>query len=254
MVSLSNHKRSSFDRLRMNVAFLAAAFLLTGAAIPSATSKEKQREFSEDKRLMVEEIARRGISDKRVLSAMEAVPRHLFVPLKVQKLAYMDAPLPIGSNQTLSQPYIVALMSDLAEIQEGEKALEIGTGSGYQAAVLSELTGKVFSVEGRPELAAQAQHRLQAMGYTTIQLRTGDGTLGWPEEAPFDAILVTDAPEQVPQPLVDQLAEGGVLVMPLGPRGGYQQLICMRRKGGKIEQETLTTVSFVPLLRKKETE
>ena len=199
--------------------------------------------------MVLHQVERRGVTDPRVLDALRAVPRHLFVPLKLQRMAYMDGPLPIGGGQTISQPYIVGLMTQLAEVQPGDKVLEVGTGSGYQAAVLAELTDRVFSIEIIPELAEQARHRLKAMGYTQVQVRTGDGWLGWPEEAPFDAILVTAAPEEIPQPLADQLAEGGVLVMPLGPSGGYQQLICARKKGGKLEQETVTSVSFVPLVR-----
>ncbi len=203
------------------------------------------------KEMVAEQVRRRGVTDKRVLKAMETVPRELFVPRQVRNMALMDAPLPIGGGQTISQPYIVGLMTQLAEVGPEDKVLEIGTGSGYQAAVLAELTDKVFTLEILPELAAQAENRLKSLGYDQIRLRTGDGTAGWPEEAPFDAILVTAAPEKVPQPLTDQLAEGGVLVMPLGPRSGYQELICIRKKEGKLEQETVTSVSFVPLIRGK---
>jgi len=204
------------------------------------------------KEMVAEQVRRRGVTDKRVLKAMETVPRELFVPRQVRNMALMDAPLPIGGGQTISQPYIVGLMTQLAEVGPEDKVLEIGTGSGYQAAVLAELTDKVFTIEILPELAAQAANRLKSLGYDQIRLRTGDGTAGWPEEAPFDAILVTAAPENVPQPLTDQLAEGGVLVMPLGPRSGYQELICIRKKEGKLKQETVTSVSFVPLIRGKE--
>ena len=204
------------------------------------------------KEMVAEQVRRRGVTDKRVLKAMEMVPRELFVPRQVRNMALMDAPLPIGGGQTISQPYIVGLMTQLAEVGPEDKVLEIGTGSGYQAAVLAELTDKVFTLEILPELAAQAENRLKSLGYDQIRLRTGDGTAGWPEEAPFDAILVTAAPEKVPQPLTDQLAEGGVLVMPLGPRSGYQELICIRKKEGKLKQETVTSVSFVPLIRGKE--
>ena len=243
-MSLSNYERAMV---------LVSIFLLAGAGSRAPRMTEEQKEMEEERREMVlHQIQRRGITNKRVLEAMQAVPRHLFVPLKLQGMATMDGPLPIGGGQTISQPYIVALMTDLAEVSDGEKVLEIGTGSGYQAAVLSELTDKVFSIEIVPELAEQARHRLKAMGYADVQVRTGDGWLGWPEEQPFDAILVTAAPEEVPKPLTDQLAEGGVLVMPLGPHGGYQQLVCIRKKEGKLEQETVTAVSFVPLIRGKE--
>ena len=243
-MSLSNHERAML---------LVITFLLAGAGNRPPASSEEQKEFERERQDMVfHQIQRRGIMDKRVLSAMAAVPRHLFVPLKLQQMAYMDGPLPIGYQQTISQPYIVALMTELAEVGDGEKVLEIGTGSGYQAAVLAELTDKVFTVEILPELSAQAEHRLKAMGYTQVRTRIGDGYLGWPEEAPFDAILVTAAPKEVPQPLTDQLAEGGVLVMPLGPSSGYQQLICVRKTEGKLKRETVTAVSFVPLIRGKE--
>lgn len=228
---------------------LAMAILLSGAGIrPHWT--EEERGFLEDRQEMVtHQIERRGVTDRRVLKAMRAVPRHLFVPIELQRMAAMDSPLPIGGGQTISQPYIVGLMTQLAEVGEGEKVLEIGTGSGYQAAVLAELTDQVFTIEILPELAAQAANRLRSLGYDQIRLRTGDGYAGWPEEAPFDAILVTAAPEKVPQPLTDQLAEGGVLVIPLGPRGGYQHLIRIRKTEGKLEQETVTAVSFVPMVR-----
>ncbi|MDO8730784.1 MAG: protein-L-isoaspartate(D-aspartate) O-methyltransferase [Candidatus Omnitrophota bacterium] len=231
---------------------LAMALLLSGAGNrPRLTEEEKER--MEDRKEMVEEqVRQRGVTDLRVLKAMETVPRELFVPRQMRNMAFMDGPLPIGGGQTISQPYVVGLMTQLAEVGPEDKVLEIGTGSGYQAAVLAELTDKVFSIEILPELAAQAANRLKSLGYDQIRLRTGDGYAGWPEEAPFDAILVTAAPESVPQPLTDQLAEGGVLVMPLGPRAGYQELICIRKKEGKLERETITSVSFVPLIRGKE--
>ena len=230
---------------------LAMALLLSGAGNRPHGSEEEKGFMEDQEEMVTRQIELRGVTDPRVLKAMRAVPRHLFVPLKLQRMAYMDGPLPIGGGQTISQPYIVGLMTQLAEVGPEDKVLEIGTGSGYQAAVLAELTDKVFTIEILPELAAQAANRLKSLGYDQIRLRTGDGYLGWPEEAPFDAILVTAAPESVPQPLTDQLAEGGVLVMPLGPRAGYQELICIRKKGGTLERETVTSVSFVPLIRGK---
>jgi len=224
---------------------------LTGAGNRPQISPE-EKEFAEQRREMVAvEIKRHGVTDKRVLAAMRAVPRHLFVPRELQQMAYTDTPLPIGQGQTISQPYVVALMTELAEITPGEKVLEIGTGSGYQAAVLSELTDEVFTIEILPKLAAQAQRRLQAMGYTQVRVRAGDGELGWPEEAPFDAILVTAAPEQVPEALIGQLAEGGVLVIPVGERG-YQRLRRLRKKNGKItEKDEAIPVSFVPMVHER---
>ena len=228
---------------------LAAVFLLTGAGIRPPSPAEEEKEFERQRKEMVaDQIRRRGVEDERVLAAMQEVPRHLFVPREMQQMAYMDTPLPIGQGQTISQPYVVAVMTELAQIRPGEKVLEIGTGSGYQAAVLAGLTDKVFTVEVLPSLAAGAENRLKTMGYTQVHVRAGDGALGWPEEAPFDAILVTAAPEQVPQPLLDQLAEGGVLVAPVGPAGGYQRLRRIRKTGGKIEEEENIPVSFVPMV------
>ena len=232
--------------VRRNAGLLAMTLLLTGAGIRQPTLSEQEKAFAQERREMVaDQIQRRGVADKRVLEAMRAVPRHLFVPRDLQRMAAMDTPLPIGQGRTISQPYLVALMTEMAEISPGEKVLEVGTGSGYQAAVLSELTDKVFTLEILPDLAAGAQRRLQAMGFRQIQVRTGDGTLGWPEEAPFDAILVTAAPEEVPQPLLDQLAEGGVLVAPVGSAGA-QHLRRFRKTGGEIKEEETIPVSFVP--------
>ena len=234
--------------MRGILAAAAAVLLLTGAGNRPRISPEEKMFAEERKEMVTDQILRRGVTDKRVLEAMRAVPRHLFVSRELQNMAYMDTPLPIGEGQTISQPYIVALMTEMAEISPGEKVLEIGTGSGYQAAVLTEMTDQVFTIEILPRLAAQAERRLQAMGYTQVHVRTGDGYLGWPEEAPFDAILVTAAPEEVPEALLAQLAEGGVLVAPIGERG-LQQLRRIRKKEGKItEDEEQIPVSFVPMV------
>lgn len=198
-----------------------------------------------------EQIQARGVRDRRVLAAMRKVPRHRFVSREFQNMASMDTPLPIGQAQTISQPYIVALMTELAEVAPGEKVLEVGTGSGYQAAVLAELTSRVYTIEILPALAARAKATLEALGYTQVQTRVGDGYLGWPEAAPFDAILVTAAPEHVPEPLVDQLAEGGILVIPVGPKGGAQELQRFRKKNGALVAEKLIPVSFVPLIHER---
>jgi len=197
---------------------------------------------------MVEsQIARRGIADARVLQAMREVPRHRFVPQHLLASAYADSALPIGEGQTISQPYIVALMTEALDLQGEEHVLEIGTGSGYQAAVLSRLVKTVYTVERHSPLAQQAGTLLEELGYSNVQLRIGDGTSGWPEEAPFQAIIITAAAPEVPQPLVDQLAEGGHLVAPVGP-AGLQKLVLVRKKGTRSTSRQLAPVAFVPLI------
>ena len=194
----------------------------------------------------------RDITDERVLAAMGRVPRHEFVPVEFLAQAYEDHPLPIGYGQTISQPYIVALMTQLVNPQPGKKVLEIGTGSGYQAAVLAELTDQVYSIEIIPELAGRAEATLKRLGYDKIVVKQADGYWGWAEQAPFDAILVTAAPDHVPQPLVNQLADGGIMVIPVGPPGGYQSLWILERHGEKITATNWGGVSFVPLTRSSE--
>ncbi len=190
----------------------------------------------------------RGIKDERVLAVMEKVPRHAFVPDDYISQAYADHPLPIGYGQTISQPYIVALMTELLELQAGDKVLEIGTGSGYQAAVLAELVDEVWTIEIIPELAEQAADRFASSGYDNIHVRTDDGYYGWPEQAPFDAIIVTAAPDHIPQPLLQQLTDNGRLVVPVGPPGGYQTLWQLVREGEDVKAFNLGGVRFVPLV------
>jgi protein-L-isoaspartate(D-aspartate) O-methyltransferase len=183
-----------------------------------------------------------------VAAAMASVPRHEFVPREVRELAYANRPLPIGFGQTISQPYIVALMTELAAVGPGDVVLEIGTGSGYQAAVLARVAGRVYSVEIVPELAQQARETLARLGYANVEVRTGDGYHGWPEHAPFDAIVVTAAPEDVPTPLLEQLRPGGRLVVPVGPRDRTQSLkLLHKRADGTIVAEDILPVGFVPL-------
>jgi len=182
-----------------------------------------------------------------VLDAMLTVPRHEFVPEEFLEQAYADHPLPIGYGQTISQPYIVALMTELLEIEPGDKVLEIGTGSGYQAAILAQLTDQVYSVEIIEELATQAEARLQRLGYTQVHVLNADGYYGWEEYAPFDAIIVTCAPDHVPQPLVKQLKDGGRMVIPVGPPGGYQSLWLIVRQGEDVKMTNEGGVAFVPL-------
>jgi protein-L-isoaspartate(D-aspartate) O-methyltransferase len=205
--------------------------------------------FQREREMMVEDtIQARGVQNPGVLRAMRTVPRHLFVPEDYQKQAYEDHPLPIGYGQTISQPYMVAWMTELLELKPGEKVLEIGTGSGYQAAVLAELGDlQVYSIEIVPELAASAEQRLLDSGYTQVKVRQGDGYYGWSEQAPFDAIVVTAAPDHLPSPLVGQLVEGGRLVIPIGPTGGFQTLWKFVKNGSDLKAYSLGSVIFVPL-------
>ncbi len=191
-------------------------------------------------------IEARGVRDPRVLAAMRRVPRHELVPAALRDRAYEDSPLPIGFDQTISQPYIVAVMTEAAQVAPGERVLEVGTGSGYQAAVLAELGADVYSIEIVEPLAKRTHGLLARLGYDRLHLRIGDGYRGWPEAAPFDAIVVTAAPDRVPQPLIDQLAEGGRLVIPVG-RAGDQQLRVITRGPDGTTTETLFDVRFVPM-------
>lgn len=193
------------------------------------------------------QIRGRGIRDEDVLRALESVPRDEFVPEEYLDEAYADGPLPIGYGQTISQPYIVAVMTELLQLDPRARVLEIGTGSGFQTAVLAELAAQVYSVEQVPQLHAQAQQRLAALGYRNVALQCGDGYLGWPAHAPYDAILVTCAPDHVPAPLIEQLGNEGRLVLPVGPVGGAQQLVLVTRRGEHIQQWQLMAVAFVPL-------
>ena len=188
----------------------------------------------------------RDITNARVLTAMGKVPRHEFVPERLRAQAYQDRPLPIGHGQTISQPYIVAFMTEQLEPRPADRVLEIGTGSGYQAAVLAELVSQVYTIEIIEDLAKRAATDLQRLGYTNVQVRAGDGYKGWPEAAPFDAIIVTCAPEKVPQPLIDQLKDGGRMIIPVGP-GWDQELVLLRKHGNRLEQRAVLPVRFVPM-------
>ncbi|WP_157231757.1 protein-L-isoaspartate(D-aspartate) O-methyltransferase [Cecembia lonarensis] len=206
--------------------------------------------FKSQRALMVEtQLVQRGIKDKAVLDAMRKVPRHLLVPEKIRDYAYDDRPLPIGEGQTISQPYIVAFMTELIQPTKNMRVLEIGTGSGYQAAVLAEIVKEVYTIEIFEGLGKRAEQDLNALGYTNIHLHIGDGYKGWPEAAPFDAIIVTAAPENIPQPLIDQLAEGGIMVIPVGEEGKVQQLILGEKTKGKFKTRYISSVRFVPFLR-----
>ena len=220
----------------------------SGTHLPDACLSSQDDPFLDQRLAMVENtIQRRGVQDPLVLKAMRCTHRHEFVLPEYLERAYNDHPLPIGYGQTISQPYIVAWMTELIELQPGEVVLEIGTGSGYQAAVLAELGGlEVYSIEIVPELAASAAERLEKLGYPDIHLKQADGYYGWSEEMRFDAILVTAAPNHVPPPLADQLAEGGRMVIPIGPQGSYQTLWKFVMQEGELTAYSLGMVAFVP--------
>jgi len=203
------------------------------------------RSIGQRQALVASHIESRGVRDPRVLAAMRHVPRHEFVPEQWKHLAYRDQPLPIGYDQTISQPYIVALMSESLVLQGDEIILEVGTGSGYQAAVLCELAAQVYTIEIVPQLAQRAEDVLRSLGYDNVHVRAGDGYHGWPEHAPFDAIMLTAAPELVPEPLLSQLKPGGRLVLPVG--NDTQHLVRMTRNADGFSSDTLATVRFVPM-------
>lgn len=199
---------------------------------------------------MVEsQIILRGIKDKKVIEAMLKVERHLFVPQDLRDFAYEDRPLPIGEGQTISQPYIVALMTEVLNLKPTDKVLEIGTGSGYQAAILAEIAKEVYTIEIIESLGKRAEKLLKELGYKNIKVKIGDGYLGWEEFSPFDCIIVTCAPDHIPQPLIDQLVEGGRMVIPVGERF-YQELVLIEKREGKIEKKGIIPVLFVPMIRK----
>jgi protein-L-isoaspartate(D-aspartate) O-methyltransferase len=200
-------------------------------------------------RMVEQQIRDRGVTHRPTLEAMRKVPRHLFVPEGVRRSAYADSPLPIGHGQTISQPYIVAFMTEVADVRQDAKVLEIGTGSGYQAAVAAELSDHVYSIEIVPALATRAAEALEGAGYQRVNVRTGDGYHGWPEHAPFDVIIVTAAAETIPPPLVAQLKDGGRMVIPVGPQFGAQNLVLVTKQDGRIRTRTLMPVRFVPFTR-----
>jgi protein-L-isoaspartate(D-aspartate) O-methyltransferase len=220
---------------------------VSASATPVRATAEEDEYVEERGRMVRTQIRLGGIRDEEVLRAMETVPRHEFVLDEYLDQAYHDHPLPIGYGQTISQPYIVALMTELLELERGEEVLEIGTGSGYQAAILAQLTDQVYTVEIIPELAASARERLEGLGYENIEALHADGYYGWEEHAPYDAIIVTAAPDHVPQPLIEQLKEGGRMVIPVGPVGWIQTLWLITKEGGEPQFHNMGGVTFVPL-------
>ncbi len=239
---------------QLSAALLVAAWTAWGPARARA-GQDPARERSAAahdarRRAMVELIERLGVGDARTLAAMRAVPRHLFVPPALADSAYQDRPWSIGHEATISQPYIVAVMTAALRLRPGERVLEIGTGSGYQAAVLDALGCSVWTIEIVEALAASARARLARLGYRRVEVRHGDGWLGWPEAAPFDAIIVTAAPDSVPPALVHQLRRGGRMILPLGPAGLDQVLVMVEKdRRGRVRSRELMAVRFVPMVR-----
>lgn len=227
------------------LALLLSLFLITPTA---DTSWEHQTLRT---RMVERQIAARDVSNPAVLEAMRSVPRHRFAPDHPPELAYSDRPLPIGHEQTISQPYIVARMTEIVQPDSTDRVLEIGTGSGYQAAVLAEIVDSVYTIEIIPELAATATKRLRRLEYDNVVVKQGDGFEGWAEHAPFDVIVVTAAPDDIPPPLLRQLAEGGRMIIPVGSSARSQQLTLVTKEDGEISTQELAPVRFVPFLRKE---
>ena len=223
------------------VAVLAATACGQKPSAPSDFAVERER-------MVQQQLRTRGIKDERVLAAMAKVPREEFVPQDSRAASYDDGPLPIGYDQTISQPYIVAFMTEQLRPKPSDRVLEVGTGSGYQAAILAELVADVYTIEIVEPLAKNAEATLPRLGYKNIHMKVGDGYKGWPEEAPFDAIIVTCAPDKVPQPLIDQLKDGGRMVIPVGERFA-QQLYLLEKKNGQLKESVTLPVRFVPMMR-----
>jgi protein-L-isoaspartate(D-aspartate) O-methyltransferase len=235
--------------------FIFTLFLVHCTEGKRAADASSEGDYKTMRERMIEtQIKARGVKDPRVLAAMLKVERHLFVPKDLHPTAYSDQPLPIGEGQTISQPYIVALMTELLDLKGDEKVLEVGTGSGYQAAILAELAKEVYTIEIIEKLATSAEKLLLDLGYKNIKVKAGDGYLGWPEAAPFDAIIVTCAPDHIPKPLKDQLKEGGRMVIPVGEF--TQELKKIVKRGANFETTNVTPVIFVPMtgegVKKKE--
>jgi protein-L-isoaspartate(D-aspartate) O-methyltransferase len=246
---MHNH-RNNHPKYSWHLVFATMLFvnLLIFPFLTQNTDMKAQNWVQLRERMVSEQLRSRDIQSSNVLNAMREVPRHHFIPEEFQHLAYDDRPLPIGLDQTISQPYIVAFMTEQIQPKPGMKVLEIGTGSGYQAAVLAHLGCKVFTIELLPELAQRATHTLLDLKYENVTVKTGNGYLGWPEEAPFDAIIVTAAPEEIPPNLIEQLKDGGIMVLPVGPVNSLQYLKIVTKKGGRISTASLMPVRFVPMI------
>lgn len=235
-------------RLFSIICFLYTFYLLLATSCYTVQGED----FSVARKRMVEkQIKERGVKDEKVLSSMLKVERHKFVPKNYQNEAYDDHPLPIGEGQTISQPYIVAFMTEALRLKGDEKVLEIGTGSGYQAAILAEIVKEVYTIEILKPLAVRAESLLISLNFKNIKVKCGDGYLGWMEFAPFDRIIVTCAPEHIPKPLVEQLKEGGIMIIPVGPENEVQELVLVEKVKGKMKQKSLLPVRFVPMMREK---
>jgi protein-L-isoaspartate(D-aspartate) O-methyltransferase len=233
---------------RPGILFASLVLALSFSGIAPCVRAQDDEEFARKRLVMVEEqVAARGVRDPAVLEALKSVPRHLFVPPGLRDQAYDDGPLPIGEGQTISQPYIVGLMTQSLGLGKGEKVLEVGTGSGYQAAVLARLAGAVFSIEINETLARRAADTLKNLGFANVRVRSGDGFFGWSEEAPYNAIIVTCAVGRLPPPLLEQLAEGGRLILPLGEAQFFQTLTLITKKNGKPVVREIIDVRFVPM-------
>ena len=236
-------------QLSRKLKFLIALVVFGVAVWNCSAQPDSDSTFVTARRHMIQtQLVTRDITDKRVLKAFEKVERHKFVSEELWQYAYIDHPLPIGEEQTISQPYIVALMTQLLHLSKDDRVLEIGTGSGYQAAILAELAGEIYTIEIIDTLGRRAGSLLEELGYDNVSVRIGDGYQGWPEQAPFDAIIVTCAPAEIPQPLIDQLSEGGRMIVPVGE--DRQELILVQKKEGKLSEEKVIPVRFVPMTGK----
>ena len=245
-------RRTSSPIPRRAIRVAWAALILLATDCPSAATS-KQDAYEAERKRMVDLIASRGVKDAATLRAMRAVRRHEFVPKELESNAYGDHPLPIGYEQTISQPYVVAYMTEVLRPKRGMRVLEVGTGSGYQAAVLAEAGCDVYTIEISKELASSARERLARLGYGRVKTRHGDGYKGWAEAAPFDAIIVTAAADRIPPPLIEQLKPGGRMVIPEGESDEVQKLILIEKDAkGKVKSTELLPVRFVPLLRERE--